>query len=327
MFAIATAALLLAFAQDPAPQGEPAPKAAAFEIELRANALVRGLDLRLADLAEITPAGEDAQLVGAIKLGQAPMPGVVRTFTRHEFLQALVANGYSPASFKIRGAVESTVQSMVVAIGQAEFVDAAKTVLDAVLLQEGGDVEVELATTIRIQQVQPGRKSQELRARVRGGTTNPASAVVDVDVLVDGEVAKTVPVQWKLTRFHSVLKASQSIGAGVPIGPENCVVSRERVSQTTGLYLTSLEQAHGLICKRSLQPNQLVMLTDVGQPAIVHRGDIVTVVLTKGRVKIETRGIANNDAGRGESVTVTSASSRAQLTGVAEASGTVVVRN
>jgi len=327
MFAIATTALLFAFAQDPAPQGEPAPKAAAFEIELRANALVRGLDLRLSDLAEITPAGEDAQLVGAIKLGQAPMPGVVRTFTRHEFLQALVANGYSPASFRIRGAVESTVQSMVVAIGQTEFVDAAKTVLDAVLLQEGGDVEVELAAPIRIQQVQPGRKSQELRARVRGGTTNPASAVVDVDVLVDGEVAKTVPVQWKLTRYHFVLKANQSIGAGVPIGPENCAVSRERVSQTTGLYLTSLEQAQGLISKRSLQPNQLVMLTDVGQPAIVHRGDIVTVVLTKGRVKVETRGIANNDAGRGETVTVTSASSRAQLTGVAEASGTVVVRN
>jgi len=327
MFAIATAALLFAFAQAPAPQGEPAPKAAAFEIELRANALVRGLDLRLSDLAEITPAGEDAQLVGAIKLGQAPMPGVVRTFTRHEFLQALVANGYSPASFKIRGAVESTVQSMVVAIGQTEFVDAAKNVLDAVLLQEGGDVEVELAAPIRIQQVQPGRKSQDLRARVRGGTTNPASAVVDVDVLVDGEVAKTVPVQWKLTRFHLVLKASQSIAAGIPIGPENCVVSRERVSQTTGLYLTSLEQATGLISKRSLQPNQLVMLTDVGQPAIVHRGDIVTVVLTKGRVKIETRGIANNDAGRGETVTVTSASSRSQLTGVAEASGTVVVRN
>jgi hypothetical protein len=57
------------------------------------------------------------------------------------------------------------------------------------------------------------------------------------------------------------------------------------------------------------------------------RGDIVTVVLTKGRVKIETRGVANNDAGRGETVMVTSASNRTQLTGVAEASGTVVVRN
>jgi flagella basal body P-ring formation protein FlgA len=113
----------------------------------------------------------------------------------------------------------------------------------------------------------------------------------------------------------------------MPLGPDNCALSRERVSQTTGLYLTSVEQALGLIAKRSMQPNQLVMLSDAGQPALIHRGDIVTVVLTKGRVKVETRGVANNDAGRGETVMVTSASTRTQLTGVAEASGTVVVRN
>lgn len=326
MFAFATAALLVAIAQDPAPRGETR-TAPAFEIELRANALVRGLDLTLGDLAEVRPEGQDAATIGAIKLGAAPMPGVVRQITRNEFLQALVANGYSPASFKIRGAVESTVQSMVVSIGQSEFVNAATIALQAVLQQEGGDVEYELAAPLRALQVQPGRVSQDLRARVRGGATSPASAVVDVEVLVDGVAAKTVAVQWKLSRFHQVLKTTQAVAAGIPLGPENCVMSRERVSQTQGLYITSIEQAVGTIAKRNLQPSQLLMLTDVGQPALIHRGDIVTVVLTKGRVKIETRGVANNDAGRGETVTVTSASTRAQLTGVAEASGTVVVRN
>ena len=327
MFAFAAAALLTAFAQDPAPQVEPSPKAPAFEIELRANALVRGLRLTLGDLADVQPAGQDAATIANIQLGTAPTPGAIRTITRNEFLQTLVANGYSPTAFKIRGAVETAVQSMVISIGQAEFVDAAKIALDAVLTQEGGDVEYELAAPIRIQQVQPGRKTQELRARVRGGATSPSSAVVDVEVMVDGETAKTVPEQWKLSRFHSVLKASQAIQAGMPLSPDNCALSRERVSQTTGLYLTSMEQALGLITKRSMQPNQLVMLSDTGQPALIHRGDIVTVVLTKGRVKIETRGVANNDAGRGETVMVTSASNRTQLTGVAEASGTVVVRN
>ncbi len=326
MFAFATAALLIAFAQDPAPRDE-ARTAPAFEIDLRANALVRGLDITLADLAEVKPEGQDASTIGALKLGVAPMPGVVRQITRNDFLQALVANGYSPAAFKIRGAIESTVQSMIVSIGQNEFVNAATIALQAVLLQEGGDVEYELAAPLRALQVQPGRISQELRARVRGGATSPASVVVDVEVLVDGVAARSVAVQWKLSRFHQVLKTTQAIAAGLPIGPENCLLSRERVTQTQGLYITTLEQVLGTIAKRNLQPAQLLMLTDVGQPALIHRGDIVTVVLTKGRVKIETRGIANNDAGRGESVTVTSASTRAQLTGVAEASGTVVVRN
>ena len=113
----------------------------------------------------------------------------------------------------------------------------------------------------------------------------------------------------------------------MPIGPEYFTLSRERLDQTNGLYLTSMEQVVGKVARRNLQPNQLLMLSDVAEPALIRRGDLVTLIITKGRVKIETQAIANNDAVRGERVNVISTGTRASLTGIAEASGTVVIRN
>ncbi len=321
------AALLLSLfaAQHPAPAGEPA--APAFELSLRTNVLARGLDVTIGDLVDISPAGADATLIGAVRFGPAPVPGYARTVTRSEALQSLCSNGFAAASFRWKGAAEALVQAVVVPVAQAEVLDAAVTALQATLQVEGGDVEFEPQSIVRTIQAAPGRRSQELRARVRGGATAGSSALVDVDVLVDDEVAKTIPVQFRLARFHNVLKVTATVRQGAPLGPDNLVLSREKLAQTQGLYLTAFDQVAGMISKRNLQPNQLLTLADVGEPALIRRGELVTLVSTRGRVKVVTKAIANHDAARGEPVTVTNAQSRAQVTGVAEAVGTVVVRN
>jgi flagella basal body P-ring formation protein FlgA len=51
----------------------------------------------------------------------------------------------------------------------------------------------------------------------------------------------------------------------------------------------------------------------------------VTVVLTRGRVKVTARAIANHDAPLGGRITLTNAQSRSTLTGVVQGPGLVVV--
>jgi flagella basal body P-ring formation protein FlgA len=315
MFAFTTIALSLALAQ-----GEPP-----FTLELRQSVLVRGLAVTIGDLAVVSPPGQDALAVEALRFAPAPVPGYARTVTRSELLQSLVAAGHAAGSFRCTGAVETLVQAVVVEVPAPALIDAAEAVLQALLAEEGGDVEWALAGRLRSVQAAPGRRSQDLKARVRGGATHASSAVVDVEVLVDGEIQKTVPVQFDLVRFQPVLQVTGTVRAGTPLGPENLAVARRKLAQTTGLFLTSFEQVRGQIARRNLQPNQLLTLGDVGAPALIRKGEVVTVVITRGRVKVTTRALANHDAGRGETITVTNAQTRAQITGVAEASGTVVV--
>ena len=145
-------------------------------------------------------------------------------------------------------------------------------------------------------------------------------------MLVDGEVHKRVPVQFELRRFHTVLKTAGSIRAGTPLGADNLVLAREPMAQVTGLWLDAFAQVDGLIAARDLPPNQRLTLGDAAPPALVHRGETGTVVLTRGRVKVTAKAIANHDAPLGGRVTLTNLQSRGQMAGVVQAPGLVVVQ-
>lgn len=296
-----------------------------IELRLRPAVSVRGLDVTLADLCEISPLGPDAVAIGQIVFGPAPTNGYARTLQRAEIVQSLAAAGRDIATIKFEGATEIVVQGVVVDVDGAEILAAATGALQALLAVEGGDVEFDAPARLRQVQAPPGRRSQELSARVRGNKTNPESAIVDVDVLVDGASHKKVPVQFKLQRYRPVLKTIGTIRAGTPLGPDNLVIAREAVTQTSGLFLDAFAQVDGQIAARNLQPQQRVMLGDVAPPALVHKGDVVTVVLTRGRVKVTAKAMANHDAPLAGHITLTNVQTRASLSGVVTGPGLVEV--
>lgn len=296
------------------------------ELRLRPAVAARGLDVTIGELCEVLPAAGEGLAIARLPFGPAPGGGYTRTVLRSEIVQALAAAGRSVAHVRLTGADEVVVQAVLVDVPSTDVVEAATVSLQALLAVEGGDVEVEAPTRLRHVQAPPGRRSLELRGRVRGNRMQPTSAVVDVEVLVDGEVHKRVPVQFELRRFHTVLKTAGSIRAGTPLGADNLVLAREPMAQVTGLWLDAFAQVDGLIAARDLPPNQRLTLGDAAPPALVHRGETVTVVLTRGRVKVTAKAIANHDAPLGGRVTLTNLQSRGQMAGVVQAPGLVVVQ-
>ena len=296
-----------------------------YHLTLKAHAKARGLNIQISELCDITPVDHDSLAIGKLRFGPAPAPGFPRTVTRTQMLHTLVAAGHAADSFQFRGAAEATVQSVAVDITSQRLIDEASHCLQAILEHEGGDVESTIVGRVRTVQAAAGHLSQELRARIRGGKSNPSSAVIDVEVLVDGEVAKTVPVQFKLTRFQMVLQTVGTIRAGATLGPHNLRISRQKTSNTPGLYLTDFNQVDGAVAKRDLQPNRLLILRDTGPPAVIHRGEIVDVVITRRRVKVVVKGIATKDAAIGERLTVTNTQSRSLITGIVAGPGMVII--
>lgn len=297
-----------------------------LELRLRPAVTVRGLDVTIGELCEISPAGPEALAIGKIVFGPAPTNGYPRTLVRAELVQSLAAAGRDVSALKLEGATEIVVQSTVVDIETAEIVDAATAALQALLAIEGGDVEFDAPTRIRQVQAPPGRRSQELSARVRGNKTGPDAATVDVEVLVDGTSYKKIAVPFKLRRYHQVLKTLGTIRAGTPLGPDNLVVAREAMAQATGMWLDSFSQIDGLIAARNLQSQQRLMLGDAAPPALIHKGDVVTVVLTRGRVKVTAKAMANHDAPLTGRITLTNVQSRASMTGIVTGPGLVEVQ-
>ncbi|HEX5052304.1 MAG TPA: flagellar basal body P-ring formation chaperone FlgA [Planctomycetota bacterium] len=296
------------------------------ELRIKPTVSVRGLHITIGELCEISPMDGPALAMANVRFGQAPVDGFTRTIGRSEIVQALAAAGQDVSNLKFTGADEIVVQSISVDVPSYDILDAATAALQAQLTIEGGDVEYEAPTRIRQLQAPPGHKSQEIKARVRGPRTGPNSAVVDVEILVDGETHKKVPVQFKLQRYHSVLKTTGTVRAGEPLGPDNLTVAREPMDQATGLFLDAMPQIEGQVASHNLQAGQRLTLGDAAPPAVVHRGDVVTVVLTSGRVKVTSRALANHDAPLAGRITLTSLQSRSTLTGIVGGPGLVIVQ-
>lgn len=295
------------------------------ELRLRAATTVRGLHVTIGDLCEISPTNEQTLALSQIRFGPAPRNGYARAITKTDIVRALAGAGIQLKTLKLTGTAEVSVQAFTTEVSTQEMLDAATASLQAQLALEGGDVEFQPPVRVRRMRAPPGRISQDLRARIRNNKTNATSAVVDVQILVDGEVFKSVPVSYKLQRFHRVLKTTGTIRKDTPLGPENIQLVREQMAHVSDIYLTRIPQVTGMNASRNLKNNQRLTLGDIMPPALVHRGDIVTVVLTRGRVKVTTRAIANHNAPLNGRIKLTNMSSRTQMTGLVHGPGLVVV--
>ena len=295
------------------------------DLRIKPATTVRGLHVTIGDLCEITPVNAQTLAISQLRFGPAPVNGFSRAVSRADLIQSLAGHGVQLKTLKISGGSEVIVQGMSVEVPQQDMLDAATAALEALLAVEGGDVELEAPVRVRHFKAPPGRVSQDLRARVRGNRTAITSAVVDVEVLVDGEVFKKIPLRYKLQRFQNVLKTTGAIRKDQALGPENVTVVREPMTQATNMFLGDIQQVAGMCAKRDLRANQLLTLGDTAPPALIRKGDIVTIVLTHGRVKVTAKAIANEDAPLGGRIRLTNRNSRTPLTGVVYGRGLVVV--
>ncbi|MGC6486675.1 MAG: flagellar basal body P-ring formation chaperone FlgA [Planctomycetota bacterium] len=296
------------------------------DLRIKPATTVRGMHVTIGDLCEITPTNAQTLAISQLRFGPAPVNGFSRAVSRADLIQSLAGHGVQLKTVKISGGSEVIVQGVCVDVPQQDMLDAATAALQALIAVEGGDVELTQPPRVRHLKAPPGRYSQDVRARVRGNRTAITSAVVDVEVLVDGEVFKTVPLRYRLQRFQQVLKTTSAVAKDQSIDASNVTVSREPMNQATGMFLGRIDQVTGMCAKRDLRPNQLLTLGDVAPPAVVHRGDVVTVVLTRGRVKVTAKAIATEDAPLAGRVRMTNMNSRTQLTGVVYGPGLVVVQ-
>jgi hypothetical protein len=132
MTALLTALAVLLLAGN----GDDKDKKPAYELVLKNTVLVRGADVRIADLCDVTPAGQDAFRIGQVVFAKAPASGYTRSINRSEILQALCAAGHPAGAFAIKGPAEVVVQGAFTEVSAQEMGDAATAALNAVLAAE-----------------------------------------------------------------------------------------------------------------------------------------------------------------------------------------------
>jgi flagella basal body P-ring formation protein FlgA len=174
---------------------------------------------------------------------------------------------------------------------------AANRVLDRAILQaDHPDVTYALRTNLAGCRVPIGRASRELKPRLHTGALGTSHAHVDVDVVIDGAVHKTIPIYYSLTRYYKVLTLAFSVRAGTELNEANLTFKRIATPHGVTQYLTSFDSVRGKIANKLLRRGEMLTLQHLGVRSIIQAGDIVELQLQSGQIKVKTR-VRAMDAG------------------------------
>lgn len=90
---------------------------------------------------------------------------------------------------------------------------------------------------------------------------------------------------------------------------------------------SNLDEVIGLEARKAIYPGRPIRKGDIGEPALVERNQIVTLVFNAGGLSIEAEGRSLARAGEGEELRVMNLGSRSTITGTVLPNGNIQVSN
>lgn len=126
-----------------------------------------------------------------------------------------------------------------------------------------------------------------------------------------------VPVSAEIVVATEIIRANTIIEPGV-VGLKK--------GDVPGVY-TDLEAVIGKEARKAIYPGRPVRKGDVGEPALVERNQIVTLVYSANGLSIEAEGRSLARGGEGERLRVMNLNSRSTISGTVLPNGDIQVAN
>lgn len=288
--------------------------ASAEQLTLRDRIMVDDDVVRLGDLFQ------EQLSDGDIAVAQAPKAGQTMTLDSR-FLQQ-VARAYrlswKPAKYQkitigrmsqrvtapmVRDAIATAVQER---MGSSSDLDIAL---------DGGDLELDLPTDVE--------NSVAVSAINFNPSSNRFAAVLVAPA--DGPPVIQRNVFGTVYEMAQIPVPKRLISAGDVITADDLEWQAVHLSRLSGNSLTDAEQLVGRMAKRPLKAGQILRQSDVAVSPVIHKNDLIRLVVKTGQMTLSVQGKALQDAALGQSVRVVNVNSNRQLTGTVIDAGTVAI--
>ena len=278
--------------------------------EVQRVAAIRGNEILLDDIAKIV--GNDARFtkhLEQVRIGTAPTGRLARWLTQREIRNALRVANLDPDELAWTGARRVEIFAANSLVSSEEIIKSADTVIRALMQAEGEkDAQWSVVSHITDVVIPTPRSGKELVARLPSGRLGRSTAVVIVDILVDGKKVRQVALSFKLKRFREVLVALKNLKSGDGFVAENVMTKRVDIARSiqpaNASPLTKLSQTRDRVARGPIRTGRIIYEKDLAMPMVIFKGDLVTVVAVVGNVRVTARGIAKKSAAIGQRIPV-----------------------
>jgi flagellar basal body P-ring formation protein FlgA len=300
-----------------------------LQIALRSEVAVAAGDVRLGDIAILHTRDLSAiRRLVSLPIGRAPAAGaegIVRQHAIERWLRTQV--GIASEQIVWSGSTQTHVRRLAQHLSAAHLERTAEIALLGWLAQRASRYDIQPMAISGDVQLPAGPVTLQVRPFADGA--DPAQRmVVWVDVQVDGQFVRAVPVSFRVEAYRQGWVATAPIAGGVVLAPG---VVQPREVKVTG---HSRDEAPRLIPEPGMQltgwrttkpvrDGEPITARNAALAPMVARGEWVLLRVRSGQIELERRAQVMQDGDLGQVVQVRSAANSASIAARVTASGQV----
>lgn len=274
-------------------------------VTLPGEAQITGTEITVGQVAQVT--GDDAaqvERVQAASLGYAPAPGYTRVLLAPRIAARLSRElGLELGSeLKIEGADRCVVTPLSHRVTVQELRAKAASALQELL--QGVDAHFEPSGSLLDIEVPEAREAVVLRSNPRRPRALSGAWNVPVEVLLDGELYRTVWTSWNVELWERRQVLQSAIRKGQTLLPEHFVTRRMRVGSGAERHAVDAGSLGQAVMLRDLPAGAIVSERDVRRVMVMKRGDVVGLEVRRGAVMVRTQAIVQQDGRVGDKIRV-----------------------
>jgi flagella basal body P-ring formation protein FlgA len=282
----------------------------AGRLTVRPEVTVDGDAVRVGDIAALDGT---AEALAGIEVGPAPAPGEVRALAAATILGALRGNGvdlaglryFIPATVRVRRGAQRVDAGDVRAI--------IETYLRDTVGAEDGRLVLRAVEVPGALDLPRGPYTWRVTPPGRGPLIGKTRLLVEF--LQDGRAVGSVFAVADVAAFEAVYFLRRPLSRGEVVSAEDLASERREVSLLPLGAITRAEDAIGKQAATALVAFVPLRHEQLQAPAVVRRGDVVTLLAESAGLRITVPGEVREDAARGGQVRVLNRSSQKEVVG------------
>jgi len=146
------------------------------------------------------------------------------------------------------------------------------------------------------------------------------------EVLVDGELFRTVALRASVETYREIVVAATDIPRGRPLTGSQLRMETVALSRAPDGAITTPGGVTGLIARKTIFPGQPVTDRNVEARRLIRRNQTVIVEMNSGSIHIQHQARAMMDGRAGDVIICANPATREEFQGVVRADGVVEVR-
>lgn len=136
------------------------------------------------------------------------------------------------------------------------------------------------------------------------------SKTLSVMVNVDGIPQQKLKMNGVLNLYGDVVVTTHKLRRNAVITEDDLALSRRKITGYAQQLIPSIADAVGLEVTQTLGPGAILLSRYVKKQPLVHRGDMVTILVASGNLKITAHGEAKGKGAEGDMIKIKNLASR-----------------